>query len=320
MHGHACRMRKAGVKKCGGGGGPLRENPTTQTRTEEVRGSSADWRGQRWDGEEERGEGWRSWRVMRSEWRGERMKGGKAGLGGGVLPVTIPASPHRQAEGRRILGHMTFSLGPLPFLHAEWCASSLPSPSLPPSLPSPALQSFDMSSPTTKTEVGRLAGATAASGCLALKLPANTAGRGGEAGGGEEPEKTGGTEEGDRDRKVKKKKKAGPATLLNPWASKCVCGRGLLLRRRSLRCLRHDSSTSKPLRSRRNLLKLWGILLRWRAGMLAVWAAPPAQPQKHNDAHKKLNKWDKLNGKRMYTTEPWSNVSPLIPVEFSWVH
>lgn len=35
-----------------------------------------------------------------------------------------------------------------------------------------------MSSLTTKTEVGRLAGATAASGCLALKLPANTAGRG----------------------------------------------------------------------------------------------------------------------------------------------
>ncbi|CAM4707114.1 unnamed protein product [Leuciscus chuanchicus] len=32
-----------------------------------------------------------------------------------------------------------------------------------------------MSSPTTKTEVGRLTGATAASGCLALKPPANTA-------------------------------------------------------------------------------------------------------------------------------------------------
>lgn len=31
-----------------------------------------------------------------------------------------------------------------------------------------------MSSPTTKTEVGRLTGATAASGRLALKLPANT--------------------------------------------------------------------------------------------------------------------------------------------------
>lgn len=53
------------------------------------------------------------------------------------------------------------------------------SPSLPPSA---ALQSFDMSSPTTKTEVGRLTGATAASGCLALKPPANTAG----SGGGEE--------------------------------------------------------------------------------------------------------------------------------------
>lgn len=90
---------------------------------------------------------------------------------------------------------------------------SLPLPS-PSSLPSPALQSFDMSSPTTKTEVGRLAGATAASGCLALKLPANTAGRGGEAGGGGEREKTGGMEEGDRDRNVKKKKeeedKQGP--------------------------------------------------------------------------------------------------------------
>ncbi|CAG04411.1 unnamed protein product [Tetraodon nigroviridis] len=72
-----------------------------------------------------------------------------------------------------------------------------------------------MSSPTTKTEVGRLSGATAASGCLALKLPANTAERGGEAGGGEEREKTGGTEEGDRERKVKKKK-SWTATLLNP--------------------------------------------------------------------------------------------------------
>lgn len=34
---------------------------------------------------------------------------------------------------------------------------------------------------------------------------------------------TEGTEEGDRDRKVKKKEsKAGQATHLNPWASKCV--------------------------------------------------------------------------------------------------
>lgn len=84
-----------------------------------------------------------------------------------------------------------------------------------------------MSSPTTKTEVGRLAGATAASGCLALKLPANTAGRGGEAGGGGEPEKTGRTE-GDRDRKVSQKKKKGQAVLLNPWASKCVWQRTVI--------------------------------------------------------------------------------------------
>lgn len=41
----------------GGGGGTLGENPTTQTRTEEVRGSSMERRGQRWDGEEERGRG-----------------------------------------------------------------------------------------------------------------------------------------------------------------------------------------------------------------------------------------------------------------------
>lgn len=123
------------------------------------------------------------------------MKGGRRRRGGGeggLLPVAIPACPHRQPERererKRISGrtavHMTFSL---------WvpCFSSAPSDVLPPSLPlpvpsplpSPALQSFDMSSPTTKTEVGRLAGATAASGCLALKLPANTAGRGGGGGG-----------------------------------------------------------------------------------------------------------------------------------------
>lgn len=99
---------------------------------------------------------------------------------------------------------------------------SLPLPS-PLSLPSPALQSFDMSSPTTKTEVGRLAGATAASGCLALKLPANTAGRGGEAGGGGEREKTGGTEEGDRDRKVFPKKRTSRA-LKSLGIKVCVAG------------------------------------------------------------------------------------------------
>lgn len=76
---------------------------------------------------------------------------------------------------------------------------SFPSRSLPLSLPSSALQSFDMSSPTTKTEVGRLAGATAASGCLALKLTANTAGRGGGVGGVKRQRKTeGGRERGRR--------------------------------------------------------------------------------------------------------------------------
>lgn len=67
MHERACGMREAGAKNCGGGGGTPRENPTTQARTEEVRGSVMDWRGQRWDEEEERGEGRRSRRVMRSE-------------------------------------------------------------------------------------------------------------------------------------------------------------------------------------------------------------------------------------------------------------
>lgn len=56
----------------GGSGGTLRENPTTQTRAEEVRGSSVERRGQRWDWEAERGG---SRRLMRSEWRGEWMKG-----------------------------------------------------------------------------------------------------------------------------------------------------------------------------------------------------------------------------------------------------
>ena len=66
-----------------------------------------------------------------------------------------------------------------------------------------------MSSSTTKTEVGRLAGATAASGCLALKLTANTAGRGGGVGGvkrqTEKDIKEGGKEEEeDGDRKLKR--------------------------------------------------------------------------------------------------------------------
>lgn len=149
--------------------------------------------------------------------RGRREEGGRGG--GCFLSPFLPAhidSP-RKKERRRIsgrtAGHMTFSL---------WvpCFSSTPSDVLPPSLPShslplslslpsPALQSFDMSSPTTKTEVGRLAGATAASGCLALKLPANTAGRGGGGGGGkrqrEKDRRREGKEEGDRDRKTQKR-------------------------------------------------------------------------------------------------------------------
>lgn len=66
-----------------------------------------------------------------------------------------------------------------------------------------------MSSSTTKTEVGRLAGATAASGCLALKLTANTAGRGGGVGGvkrqREKDIKEGGEEEeGDGEKNLKR--------------------------------------------------------------------------------------------------------------------
>lgn len=153
----------------------------------------------------------KSWRRVGED------EGRKGGGGGGLLPVAIPACPHRQPKKERekeniwadCRPHDILSLGPLLFLHAEWCAPSLPSHSLPLSLPSPALQSFDMSSPTTKTEVGRLAGATAASGCLALKLPANTAGRGGGGGGGkrqrEKDRRREGKEEGDRDRKTQKR-------------------------------------------------------------------------------------------------------------------
>lgn len=86
------------------------------------------------------GEGWwtgDSWGVSDEErgWREERRGGG-----GCFLSPFLPAHIDMQRERRRILGHMTFSLGPLLFLHAEWCASSLPSPSLPalPPFPCPS--------------------------------------------------------------------------------------------------------------------------------------------------------------------------------------
>lgn len=208
--------RQTGRRR-GWGVGTVREIHTTETRPREGRRSSKEsgvdgGMGKRKRGLLERG--------RHEEWVTEWVKSwrrvGKDG-GGCFLSPFLPAhidSP-RKKERRRIsgrtAGHMTFSLGPLLFLHAEWWAPSLPSRSLPLSLPSPALQSFDMSSPTTKTEVGRLAGATAASGCLALKLPANTAGRGGGRGRRrrekteKERQKAGGKEEGDRDRKLKRK-------------------------------------------------------------------------------------------------------------------
>lgn len=134
---------------------------------------------------------------------------GREGGGGGwrFLSPFLPAHIDNRREKENIRpadilsGSLAFPPCRVMCLPPSLPLSSLPSPT---SLPSPALQSFNMSSPTTKTEVGRLAGATAASGCLALKLPANTAGRGGEAGGGQEREKTGGTEEGAKDRKVEK--------------------------------------------------------------------------------------------------------------------
>lgn len=225
--------RQGGKKNVGGS--TLRENPTTQTRTEEVRGKQRGLEGPKveWGrgkgggvAEQESHEEW----VTRREDEGRKGGGGEARGGGCFLSPFLPAHIDNQREKENIRPHDILS-GSLAFPPCRVMCLLLPLPVPPPlpSLPSPALQSFDMSSPTTKTEVGRLAGATAASGCLALKLPANTAGRGGEAGGGKEREKTGGTEEGDRDRKVKKKKKAGQATLLNPWASKCVCGGELLL-------------------------------------------------------------------------------------------
>lgn len=50
--------------------------------------------------------------------------------------------------------------------------------------------------------MGRLAGATAASGCLALKLPANTAGRGGGEGGGKRQREKDRRREGRRKKEI----------------------------------------------------------------------------------------------------------------------
>lgn len=88
------------------------------------------WKGG--EGEQETHEEW----VTRRE-----DEGRKDGEGGGCfLSPFLPAHIDMQRERRRILGRMTFSLGPLLFLHAEWCASSLPSPSLPalPPFPCPS--------------------------------------------------------------------------------------------------------------------------------------------------------------------------------------
>lgn len=107
-----------------------------------------------------------------------RSEGMRKREGGGLLPVAIPPCPHRQPGnlgGLQATWHYSPSA-------KEWCVPPL-------SLPLPTLQSFHMSSPTTKTEVGRLSGATAASGCLALKLPANKAGRRGGWEGGRERER-----------------------------------------------------------------------------------------------------------------------------------
>lgn len=89
------------------------------------------WKGGR-GGEQETHEEW----VTRREDEGRKDGEG----GGGFLSPFLPAHIDMQRERRRILGHMTFSLGPLLFLHAEWCASSLPSPSLPalPPFPCPS--------------------------------------------------------------------------------------------------------------------------------------------------------------------------------------
>lgn len=83
-------------------------------------------------GEQETHEEW----VTRREDEGRKDREG----GGRFLSPFLPAHIDMQRERRRILGHMTFSLGPLLFLHAEWCASSLPSPSLPalPPFPCPS--------------------------------------------------------------------------------------------------------------------------------------------------------------------------------------
>lgn len=171
---------------------------------------------------------------------------GRKGGGGGwrFLSPFLPAHIDNQREKENIRPHDILS-GSLAFppCRVMCLPPSLPLPSLPSptSLPSPALQSFNMSSPTTKTEVGRLAGATAASGCLALKLPANTAGRGGEAEGGQEREKTGGTEEGAKDRKVKKKKLKSRTSLKSSSIKVCVAVE-LVLRRKSLSQVHGDST------------------------------------------------------------------------------
>lgn len=92
---------RQGGGNCGGGSGTPRENHTTQTRAEEVRGSSVDWRGPKvgrvrgkGGGVAELGE---SWGVSDEErgWREERRGRGVA------LPVAIPASPHWQPERER---------------------------------------------------------------------------------------------------------------------------------------------------------------------------------------------------------------------------
>lgn len=174
---------------------------------------------------EERKVGWRrrkssgrgGERGTRSKELEERRREEEVMGGGCFLSPFLPAhiDSHRKSCSKRVTGrtagHMTFSQSPSLLLSAEWCARTLPSRSLPLALPSSAHQSFDMSSSTTKTEVGRLAGATAASGCLALKLTANTAGRGGGGGvGGVERQrekdikKEGKEEEGDGDRKLKR--------------------------------------------------------------------------------------------------------------------
>lgn len=98
MHGHACGLREA----AGGRGAVAHLGKILQHKPGLKKWGEAVWSGgaKGGTGKLEGGEGWwagDSWGVSDEErgWREERRGGGR------VLPVAIPASPHRHAERKK---------------------------------------------------------------------------------------------------------------------------------------------------------------------------------------------------------------------------